>query len=225
MVEKLQADSVPQSEQGETDNTPQYVTTEQVNASVNSAITARSKKLEAALNVSNQKIQELTDLVSKLASKEEPGTKDVPDVVSRLEAQVAKMSKESDSLKQEKAAEIAKRKDSEKRQAVHDLLAATDIKPETIKFAMSHLIDGEKLISYNNDGELVFQGPDGEMDVKEGIKQWTSTEDGKVFRPAKGIKGSGDTSYKSPRASDKVSLNEEKEKLSQAIRNLISGQQ
>lgn len=224
MVEKLQADSAPNTEQGEESNAPKYVTTEQVN----SAITARSKKLEENNRILLEEVKQMKEMFMTLQQSKEVETplpkKVEPEVVQKLQEQVAKMAKENEKVQQEKQAEVSKRMEQEKRQTVRDLLIANDIRPETVKFAMSHLIDSEKLISYDSDGQLVFNGANGESDLESGIKSWTNSEDGKLFRPSKGIKGSGDKSYKATRPGDKVNLEEEKEKLAIALRNLMSGQ-
>jgi hypothetical protein len=219
MVETPQGNSEPKSEQVEVSTTPQFATPEQVN----SAITQRTRKLEAALQASTAKVEELySKLYPKEESEQEPkvNPKEVPEEVRSLKTTVSRLEKESAQAKAEKEAEVAKRLDSEKKQTSRDLLIKNGIRPEMTKYAIAALD-----IQYE-DGQLIGKNEAGEsVELESFIKSWASTPDAQAFKPARGSVGSGDKAYKQ-KTSSFSNPNDEKalqEKLVRGIKTLMNG--
>lgn len=108
-----------------------------------------------------------------------------------------KMQAELESLRAEREAEKVAKFDSQLRSTVKDALLKNNVPSNMVKFAVAHLVDGDKLIKFNEDGELVYADPRfGDFDVEKGIKQFLQSEDGKAFQAPKGAQGSGDRTYR-----------------------------
>lgn len=181
MVEKPQGNSEPQSEQGE-DNKPEYVSREELNQIVNSAISSRNKSFEKKFDEFINKFN------SNTAEKQETKpTSEKEGFVKRIAA-----------LEQERDAAISKQRDKDLREQVRDNLTKAGIPPHLQKAAMAILISEDKVVSYDEDGTMVFKTQnEGNLVLAEGIKSWVKSDEGKNFLPAKGAAGSGDRNYNS----------------------------
>lgn len=83
-----------------------------------------------------------------------------------------------------------------------DLLSAGNVPAHMMKAAIATLVHADKLVAYNDDGELVFRGKDFDDDVASGVKSWLRSEDGKAFQAPKGVAGTGDRAYRANGASN-----------------------
>jgi hypothetical protein len=97
-------------------------------------------------------------------------------------------------------AEASKAKDTALRQSLSEALDKNSFDPKARHLALSHLVDGAKLVRYSEDGEtIVFRDSDGaDVDLATGIKGFAQTDDGKRFMPASGASGTGDRSRFTP---------------------------
>jgi len=91
------------------------------------------------------------------------------------------------------AAEAAKKLAEEKEERLALTQALTEVGVRGSKAALNHL-KAEGRIGRNADGELIFKMPrDGyeeEMSLEEGLTEWLSTDEGKLFAPPRGSEGS-----------------------------------
>jgi hypothetical protein len=181
MADKATGDlaSAPNQEatQGEGNNAPSYATVDQVAQIVNAAISSRNKNFE----------KKFEELMGKLAPTE-PDTKPG----EKPSAELSKLQKQLADLQAERESEKEKRRDLELRSSVKEKLSSLGIQPTHIKAAMAVLVDSERSIGYNEDGELVFRTPTGDRDLESGLKAWAKSEEAKLFLPPRGVAGSGE---------------------------------
>lgn len=192
----------PQGDQGQGDG-PKYVTEEQLNTILNKAITARftayTKSQEKALEGLSAAIS--TKIEETLATRPEPVPGDTPKsgtieespayktLMKRLQETEAKQKQ----AEERAASEEQKRRDTAMRQRFAEQLAEHGIEGVRAKHAIALLLDSEKRVRYDDDGEtLVFRGSDGDVDLRQGLKDWARSDDGKHFLPPRGTVGSGD---------------------------------
>lgn len=183
-------DNKPQAETSEPnqdagEESPQYLTRDEHNKSMNAAITARTRGLE-------QKIDQLVSVIEEFrsgkgkkadAAEDDDQPKRNVDRIAKLEAMIAK-------AEQEKKQEIQKRLDSELRQTTKEHLSnLPGIRPEFIKPLMAQLIDADKVIKFSDDGRLV--AGENEEDLKDYLLSWSKSSEAKAFFQAKGTQGSG----------------------------------
>jgi len=96
-------------------------------------------------------------------------------------------------------AEAAKAKDIALRQRIAEEMDKAGFDSKARHLALSHLVDGAKLVRYSEDGEsIVFKDTDGDVELAAGLKSFAQTEDGKRFMPASGASGTGDRSRFTP---------------------------
>lgn len=188
MAEKLPGQSEPQSEPGDS-NTPEYITKDQigeiVSQIVNSAMTSRNKSFE-------KKFEEMMTKVSvpveSKPEKEEPVSK----------AEMMAMRKQLAEYAAKDEATTAKERDQKLRETTKEHLTKIGVPTHLLKGAVATLVDADKLVFLNEDGELKFKSSIGEVDMDQGVKQWSKSTDGKAFLPPKGAQGSGDRSLQKP---------------------------
>lgn len=182
------------------DDAPQYVTPDQLNG----AITGHLRRLEQKLEQREQA------LIEKLAEQFKPKPRDDDDdddmppgkggdddiaakMQKKFERQLAEERKRIERLEQEREAERSKSRDMQLRQSVRDALSEAGIEGTRLKAAMALIIDGEKRVSLADDGKVQFVDHDGvRVGLKEGISEWSKTDDAKVFLPPIGAQGSGE---------------------------------
>lgn len=100
-----------------------------------------------------------------------------------------------------------------------EALSRNNIGNQFIKPALNHL-KAEGRIKYDDQGELVFVDSYGiEKDFHSGLTEWSQSDEGKLFQPAKGVQGSGDRARNSPKLKEEVSQNE----LEQALMSAVMG--
>lgn len=182
---------------------PQYVTPEQLNR----AITSHFQRFESKLSQREEK------LIETLAERFQPpprhdddgddddagdkGSGGDDDIAAKMqkkfERQLAEERKRIERLEQEREAERAKSRDMQLRQSVRDALSEAGIEGTRLKAAMALLVDGEKRVSLSEEGSVQFVDTDGvRVSLKDGISEWSKTEDAKVFLPPVGATGSGE---------------------------------
>jgi hypothetical protein len=109
-----------------------------------------------------------------------------------MQKQLADQKAAHDKLLSELAAEKAKAADASMRSALRDKLAAHGIEGVRAKHAIASLVDSEKRVRRDDDGQAVFIDTDGQpIDIDTGLKAWAKTEDAKIFLPPTGARGSG----------------------------------
>jgi hypothetical protein len=157
---------------------------DQVSIAINAAISGRLKSFEKRLEEFSTKIAP--------QPQQEPQDDKKPS-----NAELAALKRQFDALQKERDLEVSRRKDSELRTTIKDQLQKTGVAPHLTKAAMAVLVDSDKLVGYNEDGELVFRTSTGDLTVEEGIRSWVKSEEGKSFVQPKGVSGSGERQVKS----------------------------
>jgi hypothetical protein len=178
---------------------------------LNGAITSHLRRLEAKID---ERIKPL-EAKSTPAEGEEgeetaeggapaatPKGKGSPEVQA-LQQQLASVQKQLDKQKKETEAEKAIREKAvaegrvrEERGALQDALTAAGVKGKMLGPAVAFLYGEQKRIKRVADGDkerLVWADGDDELDIAEGVKAWTKSEDGLGFMPARDVGGSGGT--------------------------------
>lgn len=189
---------------------PKYVTEEQLNATVNKAISTRltefakkqTKDIETVLGTYSEQLKaDIAELVGTKPNDEGGKKEQTPAPKEGDSPELRGMRKELEAMKKklgdaevETAREKAAAKDVKLRQIVLDELTKngfTDAKLAVM--ARGQLIDVEKRIKLGEDDAAIFIDIDdgSEVDMSTGIKRWSATDDAKVFKPAKGSRGSG----------------------------------
>ena len=161
----------------------QTLTVEQVNQIVNSAISSRLKSFE-------KKFDEFATKLTTKPESTEPILQQKEEKVSN--AELLNLKKQFEALKVEKEQETAKRKDLDLRTTVKEHLQKAGVPAHLMKAATAVVIDSDKLVSYNEDDQLVFRSDVGDLDLASGLKQWSKSSDGKVFLAPKNVSGSGE---------------------------------
>lgn len=154
-----------------------------------------------------QQLKALTQTVQQLSSM-----KLEQDKVSKEEKEeklsLASLQKTIDLLKKEKEEETNQKRDLQLRNSVKEQLASLNIAPHLQKAAMAVLVDSDRLISYDDNGSLIFKGKYGNQDLSEGLKSWAKTDEAKAFQTPKGAMGSGDRVHQNspPKISNNTEL-------------------
>lgn len=188
---------VPQQENGEVSDSPQYVTIEQFNTALNGMASSQKKEFRKS-------IDELKGLL--VSQQQEKVEKEQPEKVdpnanpefAKMQKQLAETTKRLEAISAEKEAEIVKRKDTELNTSLQAELAKIGVPASRIKAVVAMMKHEDKVVGYDEDGSLVFKTPNGDTDLAAGIKGWSKTDEGKEFIAATGVKGAGN---KSPNAS------------------------
>ncbi len=193
MSEAAQGNAAPEAAQGETG--PKYVTEEQLNRAITARFGEMSKKLEKSFGDTLGKTLEerLAALKPAPADEEKPQSPlDAPEVKGLMK-QMGELQARLKATEEREAAAKAKARDTQLRQHVGEALASAGIK-DTLraKHALKFLVDGEKLVNWDEDGErLVFRDSEGFVDFATGLKGWLKSEDAKMYLPPPDTSGTG----------------------------------
>lgn len=103
--------------------------------------------------------------------------------------------KQIEALTKHNAQVAAEARDTKLRQAVAEELAAIGLGPDRVKHALRFLVDGEKLISHDDENQdrIVFRDTSTgqSFPLKDGLTRWAKTPDAKIYLPPVGAAGSG----------------------------------
>lgn len=202
---------------------PKYATLEEVTTAVsemiNKAITSRSKatdkaaetKMSAFLEAFEKKMEERFSSLSNpsQSSSNESKFEDHP-MYKGMQKKFQEMQERLDRSEKEKAEERDKARDVSLRQRVTEELSKAGIDSSRTRHALALLVDAEKRVSYDDDGELLFRDLDNqEYDLSTGLRSWSKSEDAKVYLPARGVTGSGDRKSASRQTSNGKGISEE----------------
>ena len=101
-----------------------------------------------------------------------------------------KLGAQEEALKQERKAAL----ESRMRQKVTEALGAIGVAGSRAKHALGILVDVEKRIALDDaTGSVFFKDENGDpLDLNDGLKAWSQTEDGKMYLPPRAPVGSGD---------------------------------
>jgi len=194
----------PQSSQGETSG-PNYVTEGKLNELVNRAITARFSAFEKKFG--NQISESVASLIPKFeelvqaklpanaAANASPTDKlEENPFVKGLQKKLVELEEQNRKSQAERDTERARARDVALRQKLSEELARHGIDSRYTKQAIGFLVDAEKRVRWEDDGEsLVFRDADGsEIDLQTGLRSWAKTDDAKIYMPPRGVTGSGD---------------------------------
>ena len=158
-------------------DTPSYLTEEAANEKINSAITNRTKAIQKEFQKSLDEFR-----ASLLPKQPEEVVKEVKPNTEEL----IEMRKKFQLMEQKEAVSREKVIRSE----IKDNLLSLGVEPHLIKAAIAQLLHEDKLVSYNDQDQIVFKKFDEQIDLTKGLTEWVKS-DGKIFLPQKGAAGSG----------------------------------
>lgn len=177
----------------QTDDKPQYLTSEQFNK----ALSARERAFE-------KKMQKLMEDNAKLVEKLSTGTKQEEEKLSRtaeLERTVKELSK---NIQQRDARDKA----NNLRKATEQSLRNHGVDPEFAEHALAYLIDAKQAVKYDDEGNMVMvlNGITYD-DLEEGMAVWAQSRDAKLYKKPTNTQGSGDVGSKRFSQSDNFAKN------------------
>ncbi|MBX3208423.1 MAG: hypothetical protein KF764_25480 [Labilithrix sp.] len=157
---------------------PKYVTEEQLSH----AIAARFASFERKVSKANDGLvstltTKLEELVSgKLETGQNPKEK-------ALQRQLNDAQKQ---LERERST-VQRQRDRELRQKLGESLSAAGITGSALKSATAWLVDGEKSVRLDDEGEeVIFRDTDGcDLPLAVGMKRWLKTDDAKIYLRAR----------------------------------------
>ena len=215
MVTK-QDDSVEQDSAVVTDE----VVTEEISEAVftpaqlkqmNSMFTSREKKLQ----------KEIATLKAERTVAKEVTTPDAQIKDSR-DPEKAELQKQVKQLMQDKAERIEAAKTSSMRSAVSDALLKNGVSPKHLKRAADILIDSDRAVTFDEDGNLQVRVNGYDQDLDEGVKAWAGSDDNKIFLEPRGTVGSGSKNLKGSVRSDNGKAEVTKTQLGDQLIELFS---
>lgn len=168
--------------------------------------------------VSRQDFDTLASQLKALQEQLKPAPKAAPKENSETPT-VQSLNAKIKELQEANQREVQNKQDLELRTATRDLLAQNNVPASHQKAAMA-LLHSENLVGFNEQGELVFRGKYGEVELSKGLAEWAKSDDGKLFQAPRGVQGSGDRKpQRAPFSPKEVS----KDELGGAIYRLITG--
>ena len=121
-----------------------------------------------------------------------------------MQARLKEMENAVAQREQQLRQEETKRKESTARNTLKDALAAEGVPGDRIKQAVGYLFDAEKRVEYSESGNLEFLIPEtgytDRLTVSDGVKKFLSSDEGKMYLPAREVAGSGNTGGSAPKA-------------------------
>lgn len=176
----------------------------------NRAFSARQKAAEKAMDAKLSAFAE--SLASRFSAPPEPVDDDPPDPIvppgdhaAALKDAVAKVDSKwrkrqkttEDQLAQiiaERDAERNKSREASLRAALGDELARAGIVGTQKVHALGYLMNTAKRVTLDDEGGAVFIDPDTKLPLtlREGVDQWSKTDDASIYLPPRGASGSGD---------------------------------
>ena len=192
MVEKTTSNN-PELKEDQGADSPKYVTSEQLNA----AITAKFRSFEAKQQETLSRIEQLLSPKKEEQQEEKPKKED---------ASVLSLKQQVERLTQDKK---RSRENALKSRLQEELLAA-GVNKQALK-ALVALHMAENAVEYESEDsdEIVYKTQDSVYQLKDGISAWAKTEDAKAFLAARGVTGSNDRSYATPKEIQKAPSTEE----------------
>lgn len=189
---------MPDENPGDSNNALKYITEDQIGNIVNAAVTNHLKRftenqlpkmLEASL-------KPIADKLSAPASTPDPEEKGK----SKVDPQVAALSKQLEDMQKAMAAEREGRIAAEKKQredrAFSDLKAslAPKVRPELLDMLANHLFKVEGRVEFEEDGSAVFKyernnygmKEEVRLPIKDGVDAYLNSDAAKPFIPAPG---------------------------------------
>jgi hypothetical protein len=165
---------------------------------VNKAISNRNKQVESKFEKSLTELKSMFEqkltaaTAAPVVASNEPKVEDSP-IYKGMLKQYEEIKSRLDQSEKEKAAEREAARDLKMRQRVADELVKAGVDPSRTKHALALLVDSEKRVRFDEDGEMIFRDTDNQdVDFSTGLRSWSKSDDAKVFMPARGATGSGD---------------------------------
>lgn len=188
----------PEGTQGDNGNAPKYVTEEQLNRAITARLAAFGKSQEKVLGefqtTLTGKLEELlkaAPVPTTTAESSKPA--ESPELKGALK-RLAEIEAANKQIQAERDAERAKARDVALRQQLSDTLLKHGVDATRVKHAVGILVDSEKRVRFDEDGEsLIFKDSDNtDVDLITGVRSWVKSDDGKFYLPPRGVNGSGD---------------------------------
>jgi hypothetical protein len=204
------------------DDEKEYVTKDELDAIVNKSVTAQFKRKtfremiastigEAVTTAMKTKADDIDDddedddddddvdtkAKGKGKSKADGVPSEVDKAIRKLQKENERLAKEVEKEKsaREEAADNARRQTE--RSKLAEQLQAEGIDKDAAPLALAYLYTETKRVKTNEDGKVVWLDDDGdEVGLSEGVKGWAESSQGKRFKPAREVAGSGNTGGK-----------------------------
>lgn len=149
------------------------------------------------------------------------------DVASKLreeyEARMREVEAQAKSVREEAEAERSKAREQQERAALREQLREAGVPDGLLRGAVAALYVEDRRVARDDDGNIVFKaqraGFVDELDLSKGIAEWLDGEEGKHYRPARAVAGSGASGPRGQprRENGKPTRSELKQKLVRAV--------
>lgn len=200
MSQDTNATSEAQSVDGnETDQQDGSKESKSIDQKINSAISNHMGRLE-------KKLEKM--LSAKVASQQPAAAEEVVSEKEELKRQVKLL------LEKDKARETELRQ-QRMMNALTDQLQKNGI--SHVKQAAGFLVDTEKSVRFNEDGELVMKVNGIEQDLPTAIKEWASMDDAKLYLAPKNVNGAGSGKVSSTASPKKSTSEMTKDEIAEAL--------
>jgi hypothetical protein len=114
----------------------------------------------------------------------------------KLREEVESIKKDLLRTREEKEAQEQKMRQDEEERTLFDAIRACDVPVEMVEAVGSLLLTRRKVLHRNDDGTIMFrvQRKDytEDLPVKDGVKEFLKTDEGKVYLPPRNVGGSGE---------------------------------
>tara|TARA_B100001123_G_scaffold418658_1_gene522928 strand:+ start:3260 stop:3937 length:678 start_codon:yes stop_codon:yes gene_type:complete len=203
MSDNPQGNGAPEAPQGDVDS-PNHVTTEQLNRAITARFRSFEKNLErqlsSQLETFAQQLQAPSGETQEASNVESKGDVEQLAAMKRKLADVTRRFEDSQRLvEQERSARQA----AKLRQTVSSALTEAGVDGSRLRHALGYLVDSAARVRHDEDGEIVFRDDDGlDVPLKEGLSVWAKTDDAKLYMPPRHVSGSGDRPRNSARRGD-----------------------
>jgi len=145
----------------------------------------------------------LDEKLSALATPTRPragkGGDDVADAAAKMreeyEARMREVENQAKSVREEAEAERAKAREQQERAALREQLREAGVPDGLLRGAVAALYVEDRRVGRDADGNIIFKaqraGFVDELDLSKGITEWLDSEEGKHYRAARPVAGSG----------------------------------
>lgn len=203
---------------------PKFVTQEQLSQVVNAAVSNHMKRLDGKLSTT------ITDAVAAALKANTPDPpddppKDIDDPKAKanpeataLKRQVAQLETKLNKAVEEASDERTQRRSAGLKTAVMKHLGEAGLSGAHLKGASAVLYQDQR-VRVTDDGDHLFIEADGvEVPLADGVKEWSASDDAKLFRKPVDVRGSGDGPHDQTKLPKLPS-----DEMSQAYADSVSG--
>lgn len=191
---------------------PQFMTIDEFRTEINKINTAYKKQMVASVQKMMDEFK--AEFKSSLSQPiDKPEKAESNSEVAKLKEQLAILLKRDE----ENAARL---RDTQLRTSLSDALTKVGVNPAALRHATGFLVDAEKKVRFNDDGELVFNFDNIDYPLEQGIKVWAKSDDAKFYLAPKNPVGSAQAGAVSAGPTKNLNSKPSEEELGAAILGL-----